>query len=289
MFNSTELFCIIDDFFLKFESIYWNFLKQNLRCSRVRPAQLSISEITFIAIWYKCSHFNNFKAFFTALKYNNSHLFKHLPCYQRMIHLMNTHQLALHALHFALMKDQQSNYLWIDSTILPVCKNQRIQRHKSLSAIATRGKSSMGWFFGCKLHLLMNQSGGIVNTVLSNGHTADIKMVEQLVKGMTAKLYADRGYISHELKSRLKDQDIDLMTYHRKNMQVIKLSKADNYHLKQRNKIETLFSLLKGTYNLVTSKARSITGYLTGIYASLCAYQLCHQNKPMIRLMETSA
>lgn len=271
MFNSTELFCIIDDFFLKFESIYWNFLKQNFRCSRVRPAQLSISEITFIAIWYKCSHFNNFKAFFTALKYNNSHLFKHLPCYQRMIHLMNTHQLALHALHFALMKDQ------------------RIQRHKSLSAIATRGKSSMGWFFGCKLHLLMNQSGGIVNTVLSNGHTADIKMVEQLVKGMTAKLYADRGYISHELKSRLKDQDIDLMTYHRKNMQAIKLSKADNYHLKQRNKIETLFSLLKGTYNLVTSKARSITGYLTGIYASLCAYQLCHQNKPIIRLMETSA
>ncbi len=289
MIDSTQLFCIIDDFFLKFESIYWNFLKQNFRCSRVRPAQLSISEITFIVIWYKCSHFNNFKVFFTALKYNNSHLFKHLPCYQRMIHLMNTHQLALHALHFALMKDQQSNYLWIDSTILPVCKNQRIQRYKSLSAIATRGKSSMGWFFGCKLHLLMNQSGGIVNTILSNGHTADIKMVEQLVKGMTAKLYADRGYISHKLKSRLKDQDIDLMTYHRKNMQAIKLSKADNYHLKQRNKIETLFSLLKGTYNLVTSKARSITGYLTGVYASLCAYQLCHQNKPMIRIMETSA
>ncbi|KAB1850780.1 transposase, partial [Acinetobacter tandoii] len=90
--------------------------------------------------------------------------------------------------------------------ILPVCKNQRIQRHKALSTIATRGKSSMGWFFGCKLHLLMNQSGGIVNTVLSNGHTADIKMVEQLVKGMTAKLYADRGYISQELKSRLRVQ-----------------------------------------------------------------------------------
>lgn len=81
-----------------------------------------------------------------------------------MIHLMNTYQLALHALHFALTKDQHSNYLWIDSTELPVCKNQRIQRHKSLLAIATRGKSSMGWFFGCKLHLLMNQSGGIVYT-----------------------------------------------------------------------------------------------------------------------------
>lgn len=285
----TELFCVIDDFFLKFEATYWRFLKQIRRCLRIRTAQLSISEIIFIAVWYKCSHFNNFKAFFSALKQDKSHLFKSLPCYQRMIHLVNTHQLALHALHFALMKGHQSSHLWIDSTVLPVCKNQRIQRHKSLSAIATRGKSSMGWFFGCKLHLLMNQSGEIVNTVLSNGHTADIKMVEHLVERLAAKLYADRGYISHKLKSKLKDQGIDLITYHRKNMQSIRLLKEDEYHLKQRNKIETLFSLLKGAYNLVTTKARSVAGYLAGIYASLCAYQLCHQKKPIIRIMRTSA
>ncbi len=142
----------------------------------------------------------------------------------------------------------------------------------------------MGWFFGCKLHLLMNPSGEIVNTALSNGHTADIKMVEQLVEGLKSKLYADRGYISQDLKLRLKSQGIDLITYHRKNMQSIDLLKADGYHLKQRNRVETLFSLLKGTYNLVSSKARSVAGYLSGIYASLCAYQLCHQNKPMIRL-----
>lgn len=286
MLDSTELFCVIDDFFLKFESVYWEFLKQNSRCLRIRPAQLSISEIIFIAIWYKTSHFNNFKAFFTSLKHDKWHLFKSLPCYQRMIYLVNTHQLAL---HFALMKGHQSAYLWIDSTTLVVCKNQRIQRHKSLSAIATRGKSSMGWFFGCKLHLLMNQSGEIVNTALSNGHIADIKIVERLVEGLAAKLYADRGYISHNLKTKLNDQDIDLITHHRKNMRFIQLSKADEYHLKQRNKIETLFSLLKGTYNLVTSKARSVAGYLAGVYASLCAYQLCHQNKPMIRIMEKSA
>ena len=93
----------------------------------------------------------------------------------------------------------------------------------------------------------MNQFGEIACCALSNGHTADIKMVEQLVKEMIAKLYADHGYISHELKNRLKNQGIFLMTYHRKNMQTIELSKADNYHLKQCNKIETLFSLLKGT------------------------------------------
>ncbi|WP_166172222.1 IS982 family transposase [Acinetobacter sp. SA01] len=286
MFDFTYFFCMIDDFFQKFEATYWEFLKDSNKRLRMRSSQLKLSEIVFIAIWYKCSHFNNFKAFFFSLKQHQSQLFRYLPCYQRMVHLIGTHQLALHALHFALMKDCQSHYLWIDSTTLPVCKNQRIQRHKSLVVIATRGKSSMGWFFGCKLHLIMNQSGEIVSTALSNGHTADIKMVERLVEGLKVKLYADRGYISQELKSRLKSQGTDLITYHRKNMKSVQLSTSDEYHLKQRNKIETLFSLLKGKYHLVTSKARSIEGYLAGIYASLCAYQLCHQNKPTIQVME---
>lgn len=289
MFNSTELFCVIDDFFLKFEATYWKFLKQSRHSIRIRPAQLSLSEINFIAIWYKCSHINNFKAFFSWLKQDKNHLFKNLPCYQRMIHLINMHQLALHALHVALMKGQCSQYLWVDSTTLPVCKNQRIQRHKSLAKIASRGKSSMGWFYGCKLHIAMNQLGEIACSALSNGHVADIKMVEHLVEGLEARLYADRGYISQELKSRLKIQGIDLITYHRKNMQSAQLCASDEYHLKQRNKIETLFSLLKGQYNLVTSKARSIHGFLSGIYASLCAYQLTQRNKPKIQIMKPLA
>ncbi|PJO74191.1 IS982 family transposase, partial [Acinetobacter pseudolwoffii] len=48
-------------------------------------------------------------------------------------------------------------------------------------------------------------------------------------------------------------------------------------------------SLLKGQYNLVTSKARSLHGFLSGIYASLCAYQLTHRNKPTIQIKESSA
>ena len=78
----------------------------------------------------------------------------------------------------------------------------------------------------------MNQLGEITRSALSNGHIADIKMVEYLVKGLEAKLYADRGYISQDLKSRLKDQGTDLMTYHRKNMRTVQLCAQDKYHLK---------------------------------------------------------
>lgn len=73
-----------------------------------------------------------------------------------MIHLIKRHELALHALHLTLMKSQDKQYLWIDSTTLLVLKNQCIQRHKSLAQIASRFKSSMGWFYGRKLHVVMN-------------------------------------------------------------------------------------------------------------------------------------
>ncbi len=86
------------------------------------------------------------------------------------------------------MKGPVNQYLWIDSTTLAVCKNQHIQRHKSLAKIAPRNKSSMGWFHSYKLHIAMSQFGEIACYVLSNGHTADIKIVEQPVKGMIAKL-----------------------------------------------------------------------------------------------------
>lgn len=89
----------------------------------------------------------------------------------------------------------------------------------------------MGWF-GCKLHIAMNQFGEIACSALSNGHIADVKMVEYLVEGLEAKLYGDRGYISQDLQSRLKNQGSDLITYHRKDVQSIQLSESDEYHLK---------------------------------------------------------
>ena len=85
----------------------------------------------------------------------------------------------------------------------------------------------MDWFYGCKLHVVMNQFGEITSSALSNRHVADIKMVEHLVEGLEVKFYADRGYISQDLKSKLKEQGIDLMTYHRKNMQSVRLCESD--------------------------------------------------------------
>ncbi len=129
-----------------------------------------------------------------------SKLFKALPSYQRIVYLINQHQLALQVLHISLASNAQTTCALMDSTTLPVCKNQRIQ---SLKQIATRGKSSMGWFYGCKLHVLVNSQGQLLQTQLSNGHTPDLKLLSKLAQGYVGKIFGDRGYISEILRDKL--------------------------------------------------------------------------------------
>ena len=73
-----------------------------------------------------------------------------------MVYLINQHQLTVQALHLSLTSSAQTTCTWVNSTTLSVCRNQRIQRHKSLKQTTTRGKSSMGWFYRCKLHVLVD-------------------------------------------------------------------------------------------------------------------------------------
>ena len=87
-----------------------------------------------------------------------------------------------------------------------------------------------------------------------NGHTADLKMLSRLVQGYKGNIFGDRGYISNTLKEDLANQDIELSTYHRNNMMPVQLLPDDKKLLRQCNKIETIFSLLKQQYNLVTSR-----------------------------------
>ena len=90
---------------------------------------------------------------------------------------------------------------FIDSTPLKVCHNKRIFYNRVFNGIAERGKSTMGWFFGFKLHLIVNDKGEIINFVLTAGNTDDrnLDMIQKLCQKVFGKLYGDKGYISHKL------------------------------------------------------------------------------------------
>ncbi len=59
---------------------------------------------------------------------------------------------------------------FIDSTTLAVCKNPRIHCHKTFAGLAQRGKTSTGWFYGFKLHLIVNDRGKLIDFVLTPGN-----------------------------------------------------------------------------------------------------------------------
>ena len=94
---------------------------------------------------------------------------------------------------------------FIDSTTLDVCDTHRIYSHKVFKDLAQRGKSSTGWFYGFKLHLVINDMGEILSVCLTSGNVddRDWDVIARLTKELYGKLFADRGYLSQKLFEKL--------------------------------------------------------------------------------------
>ncbi len=56
-----------------------------------------------------------------------------------------------------------------------------------------RGKNSVDWFFGFKLHIVVNERGQLLNAILTPGNIDDRKPVPDLLNGLFGKIFADRG------------------------------------------------------------------------------------------------
>lgn len=103
---------------------------------------------------------------------------------------------------------------FVDSTTLDVCDSHRIQQHKVFEGIAQRGRSSTGWFYGFKLHLVINDRGEILNFCLTPGNVNDRnrKVMAHLTKSLFVKLFADKGYVSERLFAELPEKEMELIT-----------------------------------------------------------------------------
>jgi hypothetical protein len=62
---------------------------------------------------------------------------------------------------------------FIDSTPIRVCKNKRIKSNRVFQGLAKLGKSTMGYFFGFKLHIVINDKGELLNFVITQGNVDD--------------------------------------------------------------------------------------------------------------------
>jgi len=279
-----ELFCEVDDFWHTFEP-YW---KQQMlaqgRNKRDRKTRLRESEIMTIVILFHQSSYRTFKAFYT--EYVQKHLSKEFPglvSYNRFVELKSRVLLPLMTYLRLCCLGDCTGISFIDSTPLAVCHNRRIERHKVFKGLAQRGKTSMGWFYGFKLHLVVNDRGELLSFHVTPGNVDDRKPVALLSKALFGKLFGDRGYISQALCLDLLDKDIHLITSLRKNMKNRLLPLYDKLLLRKRSIIETINDQLKNISQIEHSRHRSVTNFMVNLLAGLIAY--CHQpKKPSLHL-----
>ena len=171
------------------------------------------------------------------------------------------------------------------TTSLKVCKNKRIARNRVFAGVAARGKTTIGWFYGFKLHLVINDQGELLGVRLTPGNCDDRKPVEQMTGGLVGKLFGDKGYISKDLFEKLFSRGLQLITTLRKNMKPKLLPLWDKLMLRKRSLIETVNDQLKNISQIEHTRHRSVSGFMVNLLAGLIGYT--HQpKKPAIRWLK---
>jgi hypothetical protein len=287
MESLLELFVSVDDFCQVFLPFWKRKLMQDGSKKRNRPGQLSTSEIMTIMIYFHQSHYRHFKAYYT--EHVSRHLRREFPklvSYERFVILMPSVLGPLSA-YLKSLYGRCHGISFIDSTALLVCDNHRIHNHKVFEGIAERGKGSMGWFFGLKLHLVINDCGELLACQITPGNVDDRKPVPALCNRLFGKLIADRGYISQPLFEQLLDTfNVQLITRIKKNMKNRLIPMIDKLLLRKRAIIESVVDQLKNISQIEHTRHRSPINAFINIIAGLIAYCL-QPKKPSLGIIPT--
>nr|WP_243397437.1 IS982 family transposase [Crocosphaera subtropica] len=288
------LFYQIDDFCQAFSPIFESHLLPHKVVKRKRKYKLSLSEVATIVVYFHCSGYRNFKDYY--VKYVLKHFqleFPKLVSYNRFVELIPSVLMPL-ILYLNTRKGEVTGISFIDSTRLPICSNNRATRNKVFEGLANWGKSSTGWFFGFKLHLIINdkadatqpplygdwnahQEGELLSFQVTPGNVDDRVPVKDLVEELFGKLYGDKGYISSPLFQKLFEKGIKFITPFRKKMKNRLLPMIDKIMLRKRSLIETVNDQLKNISQISHSRHRSVLNFMVNIIAGLIAYT--HQEK----------
>ncbi len=278
-----DLYCSVDTFWQQFAPL-WEREQVAAGRRRRRMTRLSPSEIMTIVILFQQSGYRTFKGFYTQHVQTQLRAeFPQLVSYSRFVALIPRVLLPL-AVYLQTQMGSCTGVSFVDSTALAVCHNARIAQHRVFAVDARRGKTSVGWFYGFKLHLVVNDRGELLAFCLTPGNIDDRRPVPRLVRRLFGKLFGDRGYISQALAEQLfTTQGILLITKLRKNMRERVLAATDRLLLRKRAIIESVNDQLKNICQIEHTRHRSPYNFLVHLLAGLIAY--CHQpKKPSLHL-----
>lgn len=286
----TELFCMADDFCKFFDAMMKKYtLKSDNKRAYHRDSTMSKSEIMLIMILFHDSGYRCLKHFYVEKVCKHlRHLFPEVVSYNRFVELEKQVAVPLALFIKKVLLGKCTGISFVDSTPLRVCRNQRIHIHKVFKGIAQRGKCSMGWFFGFKLHLICNEKGEVLNFIITPGDVDDRKPLEYkaFVEFIYGKLVGDKGYIGKNLFQRLFVDGIQLITKLKSNMKGALMSVSDKLLLRKRAIIETVNNELKNIAQVEHSRHRSFENFIVNMLGAIAAYCV-FPKKPCIHVQRT--
>ena len=198
-----ELFCMADEFCKFFDAMMTKYtLKPAKKRKYHRDSTMSKAEIMLILILFHDSGYRCLKHFYLEKVCKHMrHLFPKVVSYNRFVELEKEMAIPLALFIKKVLLGKCTGISFVDSTPLRVCKNQRIHIHKTFKGIAQRGKCSMGWFFGFKLHLICNERGELLNFMITPGDVDDLNLLNTsllwnlsmgsllVIKDISARIY----------------------------------------------------------------------------------------------------
>lgn len=284
----SDIFCLVDEFCKDFTKTTQPFLLGN---RSKRPPIMSQSEIISICLLFHLSGFRCFKHFY--LFYVQRHMraeFPHTVSYNRFVELSQSVLMPMTIFLKTCCLGRCTGISFVDSTPIRVCNNKRIKRNKVFKGIAEVGRSTMGWFYGFKLHIVISDKGEILNFAITQANVDDREPLknENFLREVFGKLFADKGYISEKLANILFVNDIHLITSIRNNMKNSLMTMSDKIMLRKRSVIETVNDELKNICQVEHSRHRSFANFITNIVAGLIAYSF-FPKKPSITYQNTKS
>ena len=272
----TEIFCMADDFCKFFDAMMKKYtIKEARKRNYHRDGTLSKAEVMVIMILFHNSGYRCLKHFYLEHVCKRlRHLFPEVVSYNRFVELEKEVAIPLALFIKKVLLGKCTGVSFVDSTPLRVCRNQRIHIHKTFKGIARRGKCSMGWFFGFKLHLICNEKGELLSFMITPGDVDDRKPLDHkaFVEFLYGKLVGDKGHVGKELFQRLFVDGIQLITKLKSNMKGAIMSMSDRLLTRKRAIIETINDELKNIAQVEHSRHRSFDNFIVNILGALAAY-----------------
>lgn len=279
-----QLFMDIDDFMKALESYQ---AKQAGGNCRVRPgtkASMSLSEMMTIVVFYHYSGYKCFQYYYENLVLSDlAPEFPKAISYQHFVsQIIKLGQPLFLFAQWRTQLAQRTGIYIADSKKLPVCDNKRIASNRVFKDVAGRGKSSTGWFYGLKAHLVINNLGEIVHFLITPANYSDnnYKVLELLLEDLHGKCFGDKGYLTKFFEHFL-EKGIQIVTKIRKNMKNSIMQMSDKMWLRKRAIIESVNDLLMTVFDIDHTRHRSPWNAIIHAIAALTAYSYYPQ-KPAV-------